>query len=323
MIREQLKKNKIILAPLAGISSFPFRMFNRQFGCEFAFSEMINVRSLSYLNKRTRQIIFSNAEDRPLGMQILGQDPYYILKALTILKDYEFDILDLNAGCPQRKIVNRGEGAALLKNPRTLHHLLKLIVKHSDVPVTVKMRLGWDKPSTAADIALYAQDAGIAALCVHGRTKMQGYTGEVDYEAIRSVKEALDIPVIASGDIFSAQLAKEMLDKTGCDGVMVARGALGNPWIFKEIDELLNNGRVASSPCIEDSIRAMKTQLDHYSDFYEEKLGIKQFRKFFIWYTRGFPNVKYLRAKVGKIETNDEMIGLIEEFHMQAQRDPL
>jgi len=285
------------------------------FGCKFAFSEMVNVRSLCYLNRRTRQILYTNSHDQPLGIQLLGQDSYYILRAMDILKDYTFDILDFNAGCPQKKIVNRDEGASLLKNPRKLYHLLRLIVNHSTVPVTLKMRLGWDDPSSVTDIALYAEDAGIAALCVHGRTKVQGYSGGVDYESIKRVKEALQIPVIASGDIFSPQLAHKMLNETGCDGVMVARGALGNPWIFREINDFLKDGTLSPRPGIEDITCAMNTHLDLYLDFYGEQLGIKQFRKFFIWYTRGLPHVKYLRFKVGKTETQDEMRSLIGEFH--------
>jgi len=320
-IQEQLKKNNIILAPLAGVSSFPFRMFNRKFGCKFAFMEMINVRSLCYFNKRTPKILHTNSNDRPLGIQLLGQDPYYIEKGFEKLENYKYDVLDFNAGCPQKKITNRNEGASLLKDPHKLHQLLSLLVKMSDVPVTLKMRLGWDSPSAASDIALHAQDAGIDALCVHGRTKMQGYNGGVDYKAIRKVKEALEIPVLASGDIFTPQLAKKMFDETGCDGIMVARGSLGNPWIFKQIKEYLKDGTLLPNPKVVEIINIMKMHLDLCIDFFQEEIGIKQFRKFYIWYTHGFPYIRHLRTQVMKVKREDEMISLIEKIGIQDPGD--
>ncbi|MBU1853152.1 MAG: tRNA-dihydrouridine synthase family protein, partial [Candidatus Omnitrophica bacterium] len=230
---------KIFLSPMAGISSFPFRMLNRKFGCRFCFVEMINCRSLSYSSRKTLEMMRTSKEDKPLGVQILGSDKEYILRSLEKLQDYKMDMLDFNAACPHKKITKRGEGAALLKTPRVLSKLLKLIVANSNCPVTAKIRIGWNSFSYAKDIALYAQDAGISALFVHGRTREQGYSGKVDYETIRMLKKSLDIPLIASGDIFNAALAKKMLDETGCDAITVARGALGNPWIFREIEEFL------------------------------------------------------------------------------------
>jgi len=227
-------KSNLILAPMAGITDLPFRMLNRKFGCELAFIEMLNSRSVGHKSRRTLQMLSTDPKDRPLGVQILGCEEQFILKALDVLKNHKFDILDFNAACPAKKVVRRGEGAALLKEPKKLQRLLKLVVKNSKVPVTVKIRSGWDKDSVnAKEVALYAQDAGISGLFIHGRTKLQAYSGNVDYEIIRKVKKALDIPVIASGDIFNRELIKKMLKETGCDGVTVARGALGNPWIFK------------------------------------------------------------------------------------------
>jgi len=228
-------KSNLILAPMAGVTDLPFRMLCRKFGAELAFVEMINCRSISHKSRKTKHMLSTTAKDKPLGVQILGCEEKYILKALDVLKAYKFDILDFNAACPAKKVVRRGEGSALLKDPKKLAKLLKLLVKNSKIPVSVKIRLGWDKDSINAEkVALYAQDAGVSGLFIHGRTRIQEYGGNVDYAAIAKVKQAVNIPVIASGDVFSAQLAKKMLTETNCDGLVIARGSFGNPWIFKD-----------------------------------------------------------------------------------------
>lgn len=304
-----------ILAPMAGVSDLPFRMLNRKFGCELAFIEMLNVRSLSYKSKRTSFMLSTEAGDRPLGMQILGKEPRFILRGLEVLKKYKFDILDFNAACPARKVVARQEGAALLREPKRLKELLKVVVKNSSVPVTVKIRSGWDENSVnAREVALYAEEAGISALFIHGRTRAQGYSGKVDYEAIRSVKKALKIPVIASGDIFSAALAKQMFEETGCDGVAIARGALGNPWIFKEISAFLKNGQVIQRPGLNEVIKVMVGHLNACVDYHGTRIGVVVFRKFFAWYTKGFRVVRVFREKACHAKTKEEMLRVIEEF---------
>jgi tRNA-dihydrouridine synthase B len=257
-------------------------------------------------------MLSSNAIDRPLGLQLLGVEPKFILRAMDILRQYQFDVLDFNAACPAKKVVRRGEGASLLKEPKKLSALLKLVVKNSPVPVTVKIRTGWDKNSVnAKEVALYAQDAGISGLFIHGRTKLQGYSGKVDYEVIRKVKQALEIPVIASGDVFSAQLVKKMFEETGCDGVAIARGCLGNPWIFKETRGFLKNNLMPDKPTIDEIIKVMIGHLEANVDFYGERIGVIKFRKFFNWYTKGFRKIRRLREKVSCSKTKDGMINII------------
>lgn len=291
----------------------PFRMLNRKFGAELAFMEMINCRSISHKSKRTQSMLSSTPKDKPLGVQLLGCEDKFILKALDVLKEYKFDLIDFNAACPAKKVVRRGEGAGLLKEPKKLKKILKLVVKNSKVPVTVKIRAGWDKDNVnAKEVALYAQDAGVDALFIHGRTKTQGYSGNVDYGVIREVRKALSIPVIASGDIFSAQLAKKMFDETGCDGLAVARGALGDPWILKEIKEFLKTGKIIPRPSLVEIIKVMLTHLDASIDFYGERNGVVIFRKFFGWYTKGFRKVRPLREKSSRAKTKEEMVGIIE-----------
>jgi len=296
-------KSRLILAPMAGISDLPFRLLCRRFGAELAFIEMINARSISHKSRRTQAMLSTCAKDKPLGIQLLGSEEQYIRKALSVLKAYKFDILDFNAACPAKKVVRRGEGASLLKDPKKLNKLLKLIVKSSKVPVTVKIRTGWDEDSiNAREVALYAEDAGIAGIFVHGRTKVQGYSGSVDYRAIKEVKKALKIPVIASGDIFSAELIKKMFDETGVDGAAVARGALGNPWIFEDRD-----------PALPEVAKIMTEHLQSCVDFYGEIRGVIIWRKFFGWYTKGIRKVRQLREKSSRAKTKVEMLEIIRE----------
>jgi len=298
---------------MAGVTDLPFRMLCRRFGAELAFVEMINCRSVSHKSRKTRHMLSTNAEDRPLGVQILGCEEKYILKALEVLRTYKFEILDFNAACPAKKVVRRGEGAALLKDPNKLGKILKLVVKNSKIPVTVKIRLGWDKDSINAEkVALYAQDAGVSGLFIHGRTKTQEYGGSVDYEVIARVKKALSIPVIASGDVFTAQLAKKMLSETNCDGLVIARGSFGNPWIFREIKEFLKTGKILLKPARTKVIKIMLEHLDASIAFYDERNGVILFRKFFAWYTKGIRNIRPLRENSSRVKTREEMAGLIE-----------
>lgn len=305
-------KSNLILAPMAGVSDFPFRMLNRKFGCELAFVEMINARSVSYKSKHTQRMLFSNKDDRLLGVQLLGCEAKYVQKAMDAINRYKFDILDFNAACPVRKVVRRGEGSSLLKDPKKLNDILKLVVKKAKVPVTVKIRSGWDKDCiNAKEVALFCQDAGVSGLFIHGRTRAQGYSGTVNYDVIKDVKKALEIPVIASGDIFSPQLAKKMFDETGCDGINIARGALGNPWIFKEITEFLKSGRIIEKPLPQEAVKVMLEHLDMCIDFHGERNGVVIFRKFFSWYTRGFRRVRPLRELSSRAKTKSVMQELI------------
>jgi len=298
---------------MAGISDLPYRLINRSFGCGLAFTEMINAGSLSHNSRKTREMISSTVDDRPLGVQLLGADAGIISRSMDVLKEYDFDIIDFNAACPAQKVVSKGKGAGLLREPEKMGKLIEVIVKNTDIPVTVKIRSGWDHTSVnAVEVALRAQDAGVKGLFIHGRTKAQGYSGEVDYNIIREVKEALEIPVIASGDALTPGLIKKMFDKTGCDGVAVARGALGNPWIFPGAAEHLKSGAVPFCPDIHEIARTMKKHLALNISFNGEKFGVIRFRKFFAWYTRGMA-VKNLKSRAFRARTQDEILRLVDE----------
>ena len=304
----------LVLAPMAGISDLPFRLINRSFGCGLAFTEMISASALVHNNKNTWKKLYRTEDDGPLGIQILGGGAEIIKRALDVVSQHTFDIVDFNAACPVKKIASKGKGAGLLREPLKLQALLKLIVENTDLPVTVKIRSGWDETSVnAVELALRAQDAGVSAVFIHGRTRKQRYSGNVDYNIIRRVKESIEIPLIASGDALSPELIKKMFDETGCDGVAVARGALGNPWIFRETTEYLRGGAVPSRPDIHEISRIIKEHLASSIAFHGEKTGVILFRKFFAWYARGMP-IKELRGKAFCASTHDEMLRLIDEL---------
>ena len=303
-----------ILAPLSGVSNLPFRMINRDYGCELAFCEMISARALVYNKVKTKQMIVSSSGDRPLGVQLLADDAEIIKRALDILRPCKFDLIDLNAGCPAPKVAKKGQGAGLLTEPAKLKSLLKALAGNSPSPATVKIRAGWcDKSVNAREIALICQEAGAKAIFVHGRTRSQGYRGQVNYQVIREVKEAVDIPVIGSGDIFDALSAKKMFEETGCDALLAARGSLGNPWIFKEIEEYLKHGRVREKPALEEVVAVMKKHLKLCVEFFGERIGVVIFRKYFIWYTKGFHHIRHLRREAFATEDKEGMLRVIEK----------
>ena len=311
----------LVLSPMAGITDLPFRMLNRRFGCELAFSEMISARALTYKNGNTMKMLAGHPEDRPLGIQLLGNDQGVMLKALKILGDYSFDVIDFNAACPVGKVTKKGEGAALMKEPEKVSEIVKTLVRYSGKPVTVKIRAGWSESRiNALEVALCAQDAGASAIFFHGRTQEQGYSGAVDYAEIRRVKEALSIPVVASGDAFSAELIRKILDETTCDGVAVARGALGNPWIFEQAAQYLQYGTLPPRPQVEELLGTMITHLKMMVDAYGDEAGTAKFRKFFAWYVRGLHETRTVRTEAFRAENSAQMIEFIEQLSSRHYR---
>ncbi|UCH80295.1 MAG: tRNA dihydrouridine synthase DusB [Nitrospiraceae bacterium] len=305
----------LLLAPMAGITDLPYRMTVRPFGCSLAFTEMVSTNSLAYKSKNALQMICSQPEDRPLGVQLLGDDDDSILRSLENLPHNRFDLIDFNAACPVNKVATKGRGAGLLKDPEKLHGILKLIVNNTDLPVTIKIRSGWDSTSVnAAEVAKSAQDAGAKCIFIHGRTRAQKYKGKVDYDHIRVVKKSVSIPVVASGDGLSPYLIKRMFDQTGCDGVAIARGALGNPWLFPETVEYMKTGIVPPRPGIEEVTQTMRKHLLANIEFSGEMFGVIRFRKFYGWYVRGLP-ARELKIRAFFKNTKDEMMAMIDELY--------
>jgi tRNA-dihydrouridine synthase B len=299
---------------MAGISDLPYRMLNRSMGAGFAFTEMLSATALAYGNKGTMSKLTRLEEDKPLAVQIVGQNTDLIKQAMEVLSEYPYDTIDLNAACPMKKIAGTGKGAALLKDPLKMQGILKVMVENTDLPVTVKIRSGWDSESVnAVEVARHAQDAGVSAVIIHGRTRSQRYSGTVNYDIIREVKEAIDIPLIASGDALRPELIKKMFDETGCDGIVIARGALGNPWIFKQTEAYLKDGTEPSPPDIPERMRVMTKHLASMIECNGKKLGLIQFRKFYGWYTKGLP-AKALKVKAFRASTHEEMQAMIDEL---------
>jgi tRNA-dihydrouridine synthase B len=306
-------ESNVLCAPLAGISDSSYRILCRKYGAKFTFIEMINARAISYKSKKTKKMLETDPKDSPIGIQILGAELPYLLKALDIIKPYDFDLLDFNAACPVRKVCRRQEGAALMKDPKKLQKILKGIVQHWGKPVTIKIRSGWDQDNrNAVLVGQLAQEAGIAALFIHGRDKHQLYKGGVDYSIIADVKKALSIPVIASGDIWNAVLAKKMFDETGCDGILVARGALGNPWIFKELEAYLKNRPLPPLPSTEEVIKAFHQHLELSIQEHGEDNGAALMRKYVGWYFKSRHCVRVLRQKANGLKTRNDFLALFD-----------
>jgi tRNA-dihydrouridine synthase B len=305
----------VLLAPLAGISDSAFRLICRRFGARFTFVEMINARAISHKNKKTKKMLVHAAEDSPIGIQLLGAEIPYLLKAVDVIAAHDFDLLDFNAACPVRKVCRRGEGAALLKEPAKLGKILKALVRAWPKPLTIKIRSGWDAASrNAAAIARVAEDAGVQAVFIHGRDKTQLYTGSVDTRTIAQAKEAVRIPVIASGDIWSADHAQRMIAATGCDGILVARGALGNPWIFREIEAALAGQHLPPPPAVEEILETLTAHLELSVCEHGEKDAIAIMRKYVGWYLKGKKHIRCIRQKANTVKTKAEFLRLVADI---------
>lgn len=300
---------KLILAPLSGISDLAFRLLSREFGCKFAFTEMLNACSIKYKSKKTDLMLKSSAKDRPLGAQVLGRDVDIILNAVEVIQKSSVCLIDFNAACPVRKVVRRGEGAALLKEPKLLKKIITAMVKRSKLPITVKIRSGWSHNEiNAPEVARLLEGAGAAAIFIHARPQTQLYTGRADYKIIAKVKAAVSIPVIGSGDIFTPQDVQRMLNETGCDAVLAARGAIGNPWLFKNTGYFLKTGKLHPSPSVDDRIKVMLRHLDMMIKLYTEKRAVARFRLFIPPYLKEIPGARHVKADMSRIKTRKQLV---------------
>lgn len=314
-IGDVILENNVILAPMAGVTDLPFRLLCREQEAGLLCMEMVSAKAILYHNKNTEKLMEIDQREMPVSLQLFGSEPDVIAKAAAEIEDRPFAILDINMGCPVPKIVNNGEGSALMKNPQLAAKIVRETAKAISKPVTVKLRKGYDaEHCNAVEMAKYLEDAGAAAITVHGRTREQFYSGAADWEIIRKVKEAVTIPVIGNGDITDGESAKRMMEETGCDGIMVGRAAQGNPWIFREIISYLEHGVKMKRPSIED-VRDMirrhaALQLECKGDY----IGIREMRKHVAWYIAGYPHAASLRKKVCSVERMEELMELIEEI---------
>lgn len=308
-------QNNVVLAPMAGVTDLPFRLLCREQGVGLLCMEMVSAKAIYYNNKNTEELMRIEPEENPVSLQLFGSDPYIMSEMAKRIEEKPFDILDVNMGCPVPKVVNNGEGSALMKNPTLVREIVTAMSKAIRKPLTVKIRKGFDEDHVnAVEIAKIIEDSGAAAIAVHGRTRQQYYSGEADWDIIRQVKEAVSIPVIGNGDVNSPESAEKMLRETGCDGIMVGRAAQGNPWLFGQITHYLDTGELLPKPELaevkEMILRHAQLQLKYKGEY----TGIREMRKHIAWYTAGYPHSARLRASVNEIETMDQLLYLIENW---------
>ena len=302
-------ENCLALGPMAGVTDLPFRLFCKEMGCNMLYTEMVSAKAILYKNKNTKELLNIDKNEHPVGVQLFGSDPDIMAQIAAQVEEGECDFIDINMGCPVPKIVNNGEGSALLKQPKLVEEILTKMVKAVNKPVTVKIRKGFENGTVyAVEIAKIAESCGVSAIAVHGRTREQYYSGKADWDVIKDVKKAVKIPVIGNGDIFSAEDAKAMKEYTGCDGLMVARGARGNPWIFREIKEYLENGNVIDKPTINDIREMIIRHAKMLVNYKGEYTGIREMRKHIAWYTAGLPHSAELRRMCNQIETMENLV---------------
>lgn len=307
-------ENNVILAPMAGVTDLPYRVLCREQGCGLACMEMVSAKAILYKNRNSKELLRVDERERPVSLQLFGSDPEILAKIAGELEEGPYDIFDVNMGCPVPKIVKNGEGSALMRNPKLVEEILTAMVRAVRKPVTVKIRKGFDDSSVnAVEIAKIAESCGVAAVAVHGRTREQYYSGKADWDIIRKVKEAVSIPVIGNGDVFSPEDARRLVEETGCDGIMVARGAKGNPWIFKQITAYLETGEKVPKPSKEELKQMILRHGQMMLEFKGELAGMREMRKHVAWYTAGYPNSAALRNDINSVATMGELEELIEE----------
>ena len=307
-------ENPYILAPMAGVTDLPFRLLCKEQGAGLLCMEMVSAKAIQYNNKNTKALLEIHPEELPVSLQLFGSDPDVISEIAKRIEELPFSILDINMGCPVPKTVKNGEGSALMKNPKLVYEIVRKTARAIQKPVTVKIRKGFDDTCiNAVEIAKIIEDAGGKAAAVHGRTREQYYSGKADWDIIRQVKEAVSIPVIGNGDVVSGESAIAIQKETGCDGVMIGRGAQGNPWIFSELLEYERTGKMPLRPSVEAIKKMMIRHAQLQMQYKGEYLGIREMRKHVSWYTSGLPNSAKLRDEINRVESYEELEQLLEE----------
>lgn len=310
-------KNQVVLAPMAGISNTAYRQIIKEMGAGLIFAEMVSDKALVYGSEKTFDLLKMSDMERPIAQQIFGSDVNSFVKAAKLVEDKMHpDIIDINMGCPVPKVAIKSQaGSALLKNPDKIKEIVSAVVKAVSVPVTVKIRSGWDANSVnAVEVAKVIEEAGASAITVHGRTRAQGYSGNADWNIIKQVKEMVSIPVIGNGDVTSAEKAKEMLDFTGCDAVMIGRGVLGNPWLIKECVSYLESGIIPPKPSAREKIEMLKRHYQLLVDSTSEKQAILEIRTHALWYIKGMPKSAYIKNEICKTKNSEDLFKILNDY---------
>lgn len=308
-------KGRLVLAPMAGVTDLPFRLLCKEQGVDLIYTEMVSAKGIMYNNKNTESLLVVKEEERPIALQLFGSDPTIMSEMAKKIEERNFDILDINMGCPVPKVVNNGEGSALMKNPKLAGEIVRAVSRAIQKPVTVKIRKGFSKDEcNAVEVAKILEDNGASAIAVHGRTREQYYSGKSDIDIITQVKQAVQVPVIGNGDIFTPQDAKRMLEVTGCDAIMLARGVRGNPWLFHQINSYLATDQLESKPSVQEVIAMIIRHAKMQIEFKGEYTGIREMRKHVAWYTAGYPKSSKLRNRINEVEDIGGLEYLMNEY---------
>lgn len=308
-------KNNVVLAPMAGVTDLPFRLLCKEMGCGLLYTEMVSAKAIMYNNKNTEALLKVTPQENPIAVQLFGSEPAVMSEIAKRIEERPFDIIDVNMGCPVPKVVNNGEGSALLKNPKLVGEIVEAMAKAVKKPVTVKIRAGFDETSiNAPQIAHVIQESGGAAVAVHARTRQQYYSGHADWDVISRVKEAVSIPVIGNGDILCGEDAVKMFEQTKCDAVMIGRGAQGNPWIFKQINDYMTNGTEFTKPSANEVCDMIMRHACMLIEAKGEYTGIREMRKHFAWYTAGMKHAAVLRNEVNHVEHIEQLEELVNKM---------
>ncbi len=309
--------NRVFLSPMAGVTDLPFRLICKQKGCGMLYTEMINAKALCYNDENTKKMTKIEDEEHPIAIQIFGSEPEYMGRAAEILNSHSNEILDINMGCPAPKVIKNGDGSALMKNPKLAEQVMKAVVENSTKPVTLKIRKGWDDNSVnAVEIAKIAEQAGISALAIHGRTREQYYSGKADWDIIKEIKESISIPVIGNGDVFEIEDAINMLEKTNCDAIMIGRGAQGNPWIFNRINHYMQTGEILAKPTAEEKISTAIEHMKLAVAEHGEYVAVREMRKHIGWYIKGLKNSARYRDEINKLTDCESVIMKLKELSL-------
>ena len=305
----------LALAPMAGITDLPFRLICHRLGCGMTVSEMVSAKGLLYKNVKTTEMLRIDDGERPTAIQLFGSVPEELAEAARMVEASGADMIDFNMGCPVPKIVNNGEGSALMKQPQLAHDILAAMVKAVKIPVTVKFRAGWDDSSrNAVEIARAVEAAGVSAVAVHGRTRQQFYEGKADWGIIAEVKQAVKVPVFGNGDIFTVEDGLRMLAETGVDGLMIGRGADGNPWIFRELAAVLRGEERPAAPSLQERLAQAAEHLDMLIDYKGEHISVKEMRRHISAYLKGLPHAAEFRGRFHKVDTREQFMELLAEY---------